>query len=49
MPLDSPQSFTVRANPSHVAAPPKPVTRLLSAGLSGPGAAAILSFMIPRR
>jgi len=49
MPLDSPRFFTARTNLSPDTARPLPVTQLLSAGLSGPGAAAILRFMIRRR
>ncbi|MBP2159364.1 hypothetical protein J2X24_001930 [Asticcacaulis solisilvae] len=49
MPLDSARSFALPAIPPQDAARPLPVTRLLSAGLSGPGAVAILRFMLPRR
>jgi len=49
MPLDSSRSFPARTNPAPDTARPLPVTQLLSAGLSGPGAAAILSFMIRPR
>jgi hypothetical protein len=46
MPLDGTHFYKVVEKPLK---PDTPVTGLLVAGLSGPGAAAILAYMLPRR